>query len=90
MSLFAKLQRICQRSIDIELLKHMSKTSAVDNNRPNRMAEALPFADFRVLVTYGWDSGRPVDAGFWTLVKYLVMKFIVLTVLVFTRLQCRG
>ena len=56
------------------------------------MADALPFADFRTMVTYGWDSARPVDQGFWPLVKYLVMKFIVLTVLVFANLQqiCYG
>jgi hypothetical protein len=81
-----------EAAIDTELLKYMSKTSAIDNNRPNRMADALPFADFRVLVTYGWDSARPVDEGFWTLIKYLVMKFMVLTVLVFANLQriCYG
>ena len=65
----------------------MSRLSAIDNDRPNKMAYALPFTDFGTMVTYGWDSNRPVDEGWWPFVKYLVMRFIVMTHPMFARLQ---
>jgi hypothetical protein len=97
---FAKLQRLSEawdrfgespsESVQNKLLKEMSRASAIDNDRPNKMAYALPFTDFQTMVTYGWDSARPRDAGWWPLVKYLIMRFIVMTLPMFAKLQWIG
>ena len=57
----------------------MTRASAVDNEAPNRTGEALPFCDFRTLITCGWDSQRPKNEGWWDFVKYLLFKFMVTT-----------
>jgi hypothetical protein len=70
----------CYNKLILELLKELSKNSAVDNDRPNRAGEALPWSDFQTMVTYGYDQKRPKDEGWWDFVKYLVLKFIIQTV----------
>ena len=55
----------------------MSGQSAIDNKRGNRRAEALAFADFRTLITYGWDSAR-AEEDWITLCWFMQLKFMVL------------